>query len=130
VSSFLDSLLARLRARDETPLERVVRERFRFLEERQGFALAESSALADGALVAYTNRRAGRALVVYARERRGVWAGVGELGEGGELHPVSRETVERGLWREMARADLGRDAETLDEALAGVVASLGGTIRA
>ena len=113
--------------RDEpAEVERLLRERFRFLEERQGFELAGSTRLDDGAVAAYANRPARRGVAVFARRTRGVWAGVGTLAEDGEVPPVNRETVARGVWREVQRADVG-DEQSLDEALARVAASLGGT---
>ncbi len=107
-------------------IERALRERFRFLEERQGFELAESRALSDGALAAYRNRPARRALVVFAREGRGAWAGSGALADDGTLRPLNREALRRGEWRELRRVDLGAQVRTLDDAVAGLARALGG----
>ena len=125
------SLLTRLRDRiagNEEPaaVERMLRERFRFLEERQGFELARSMRLRDGAAVAYANRPAGRGVVVFARRGRGTWAGVGTLDETGELRPLDRSSVERGEWRELRRIELGSDVRSLRDAIAGLAGSLGG----
>ena len=124
----LDRLLGRVEVETAPAVvERAVRERFRFLEERQGFELAESRRLEDGAVAGYANRPAGRAVVVFARRSRGAWAGVGTLADDGSLTPVNRETVARGIWREVRRVELGEEAETLDDALSLLAASLGGT---
>ena len=124
-------LLERLRggggATQPAAVERLLHERFRFLEERQGFELARSKRLDDGAVAAYANRPARRGLVVFAREGRGAWAGVGSLGEDGVLPPINRETVEQGLWRELRRVDLRSGRESLDEALTALARSLGAT---
>ncbi len=121
--TLVERLLGRGR---EEGIERALRERFRFLEERQGFELAESRALADGALAAYRNRPAGRALVVFAREGRGAWAGAGELTDDGTLRPLNRDALRRGDWRELRRVDLGAHAATLEDAVAGLARALGG----
>ena len=113
-------------ADDPAAVERTLRRRFRFLEERQGFELAESSRLADGAVAAYANRPAGRGVAIFARRTRGVWAGVGTLAEDGRVPPVNRDTVGRGIWREIKRVDID-DESSLDEALDTLAASLGGT---
>ncbi|MBD0317955.1 MAG: hypothetical protein ICV71_05470 [Thermoleophilia bacterium] len=125
------SVLARLRARvggeaDPAAIERMLRERFRFLEERQGFELARSKRIGDGAAVAYANRAARRAVVVFARRGRGAWAGVAPLRAGGTLRPLDRAAVERGDWRELQRVDLGTETRSLDEAIARLARSLGG----
>jgi hypothetical protein len=111
-------------AAEPAAVERVVRERFRFLEERQGFELAGSSLLDDGAVAAYANRPAGRSVAVFARRGRGVWAGVGVLDDDGRVPPVNGETLARGLWREVRRVDLD-DRRTLTDAIAEAAASLG-----
>ena len=112
---------------DSAELERLLRARFRFLEERQGFELAGSSTLDDGgAVAAYANRAAGRGVAIFARRTRGVWAGVGRLAANGEVPPVNRETVASGVWREVGRIDVD-DQRSLDEALVRVAATLGGT---
>jgi hypothetical protein len=111
-------------ADDPAAVERVVRERFRFLEERQGFELAGSSLLDDGVVAAYANRAAGRSVAVFARRGRGVWAGVGVLEDDGGVPPVNRETLARGIWREVRRVDLD-DERTLTDAIADAAASLG-----
>jgi hypothetical protein len=111
---------------DPAEVERLLRERFRFLEERQGFELAGSSRLEDGAVAAYANRPARRGVAVFARRSRGVWAGVGTLADDGHVPPVNRETVGRGVWREVRRVDLEGE-RSLDDAVAQVAALLGGS---
>ena len=124
----ISRVLGKARGRNEPDgLERLLRERFRFLEERQGFELAASRGLPHGALAGYANRPAGRAVAVFARRDRGAWAGVGSLARDGRLAPVNRETIARGIWREVHRVELGQDADTLEGALAKLAASLGGT---
>ena len=110
----------------EATLERKLRERFSFLEQRQGFQLARSEPLPDGARVAYKNVPAGRAVAVYARAGRGAWAGVGELDPEGRLRPVNRETIERGHWRSIAKVDVGEETETLEEAIEQLAGRVGG----
>jgi hypothetical protein len=127
VTSFLDRLLGRVAEGDPAAVQRAVRERFRFLEERKGFAFAASNLLADGAVTAYANRPARRGIAIFARRGRGAWAGVGTIPEDGPIPPVTRETVRRGLWREVRRVDL-HERRTLDEALDDLAASLGGTV--
>ena len=124
----VERILGRSAAASDDPaeVERLLRERFRFLEERQGFVLAASRRLEDGALAAYANRPARRGVAVFARRSRGVWAGVGTLPEDGQVPPVNRETVGRGVWREVLRVDVD-EHRSLDDALAQVAASLGGT---
>ena len=107
-------------------LEKTLRERFAFLEERQGFELARSEPLPDGARVAYKNVPAGRAVAVYAREGRGVWAGVGHLDPEGRLRPVTRETLERGEWRPLAKVDVDPETESLENAIETLAAKVGG----
>ncbi len=127
IEELRDRLLGRGRAeRDPAVAERLVRERFRFLESRLGFELVESSRLDDGAVAAYANRPARRGVAVFARGSRGAWVGVGTLTEDGDVPPVNKETVRRGIWREVRRVDLA-DERSLDEALADVAASLGGS---
>jgi hypothetical protein len=126
------SMLDRLREvvsaeRSETPrVERTLRKRFVFLEERRGFRFVRSEALADGARVAYKNVPAGRAIVIYARASRGAWAGVGRLDPEGRLRPVTRETIERGEWRLLAKVALGSESKSLDEAIETLAAKVGG----
>jgi hypothetical protein len=126
MTSFLDRLLGRTAEGDPAAVERAVRERFRFLEERQGYELAESSRLPDGAVAAYANRPARRAVAVFARKSRGAWVGVGTLSEDGRVPPVNRETVGSGIWREVRRVDVDEE-RSLDQALDDVAASLGDT---
>lgn len=128
----LGSLFERLRERGAKPkaadpagVEATLRESFRFLEERQGFELAQAKTLPDGAVAAYENRPAGRAIAIFARERRGAWAGVTSIDEGAPLPPVNRETVKRGVWRELRRVDLDGERD-LAAALADLASSLGG----
>jgi hypothetical protein len=124
----LNVLVARLAASrapdDPAAVEWLVRERFRFLEERQGFELTESRRLDDGAVAAYANRAARRSVAVFARRSRGVWMGIGIVADEGPVPPVNRETVDQGLWRELHRVDLGPD-RTIADALAEAAASLG-----
>jgi hypothetical protein len=127
VTSFLDRLLGRVDEGDPAAVERALRARFRFLEERKGFAFAASNRLADGAVTAYANRPARRGVAIFARRSKGAWAGVGTIPEDGPIPPVTRETVRRGLWREVRRVDL-HEERTLDEALDDLAASLGGTV--
>jgi hypothetical protein len=118
----VDRLLGQRRASEEpAAVERLVRARFRFLEERQGFELAVSTPLDDGAVAAYVNHAAHRAVAVFARRTRGVWTGIGAVPEDGRVPPVNRETIADGLWREFRRVDLAGDrslADALDEAAA------------
>ena len=113
-------------ADDPAVVERTLHRRFRFLEERQGFELAESSRLEDGAVAAYANRPARRGVAIFARRTKGAWAGVGTLAEDGRVPPVNRETVERGIWREVKRVDIDEES-SLEEALDTLATSLGGT---
>jgi hypothetical protein len=125
--NFFDRLREKAEPESEpAAVERLLRERFRFLEERQGFELARSRRLADGAAVAYANRPAGRGVVIFARSTRGAWAGVGALAPDGELKPLDREAIARGEWRELRRIDVN-PGEPLDEALTGLALALGGT---
>jgi hypothetical protein len=125
VRDFVDRLLGRdATSGDPAVVERRLRERFKFLEERQGFELAVSTRLPDGAVAAYANRPARRGVAIFARRRRGAWAGVGTLPEDGRIPPVNRETVERGIWREVRRVDLD-DERSLEDALDDLAASLG-----
>ena len=125
--SVLDRLLARVGGEEEpAALERMLRERFRFLEERQGFELMRSKRLEDGAAVAYANRPARRGIVVFARRGRGAWAGTARLDAGDTLRPLDRAAVERGEWRELRRVDLGRETESLADAISRLAGSLGG----
>jgi hypothetical protein len=124
VTGFLDRLLGRVDEGDAAAVERALRERFKFLEERQGFALAATARLDDGAVAAFANRPARRGIAIYARRSKGAWAGVGTIPEEGPIPPVTRETVGRGIWREVSRVDVDDD-RTLDQALDDLAASLG-----
>ena len=125
----LDRLREHARASKPTArggVEKALRDSFRFLEERQGFELAQAKTLPDGAVAAYANRPARRAIAVFARRDRGAWAGVTRIEEGAPLPPVNRETVRRGVWRELRRVDVS-DERDLPMALSDLAASLGGT---
>ena len=124
MSAFLDRFLGRVQEGDAAAVERALRERFKFLEERKGFELAASSRLDDGAVAAYANRAARRGVAIFARRSKGAWAGVGSIPEEGPIPPVNRETVGRGIWREVSRVDVD-DERTLDQALDDLAASLG-----
>ncbi len=127
MTSFLDRLLGRVDEGDPAAVERALRERFRFLEERKGFEVAASTRLADGAVTAYANRPARRGVAIFARRGKGAWAGVGAIPEDGPIPPVTRETVRSGLWCEVRRVDL-HEERTLDQALDDLAASLGATV--
>ena len=125
-------LLDRLRERARAPkadnpsgVEAVLRETFRFLEEHQGYELAQAKTLPDGAVAAYENRAAHRAIAVFARRDRGAWAGVTRIDEGASLPPVNRDTVKRGVWRELRRVDVDGERD-LAAALADLASALGG----
>ena len=125
-------LFDRLRERAQAPkpakaggVEETLRETFRFLEEHQGFELAQAKTLPDGAVAAYANRPARRAIAIFARRERGAWAGVTRIEEGAPLPPVNRETVQRGVWRELRRVDVDAERD-LPAALADLASSLGG----
>jgi hypothetical protein len=125
------NVLDRLRAHvggeaEPAAIERMLRKQFRFLEERQGFELTRAKRLGDGAAVAYANKPARRAVVVFARRGRGAWAGVAPLGAGDTFRRLDRAAVERGEWRELRRVDLGTEAESLGEAISRLAGSLGG----
>jgi hypothetical protein len=124
VSGFLDRLLGRVDEGDAAAVERALRRRFKFLEERQGFELAASTRLDDGAVAAYANRPARRGVAIFARRNKGAWAGVGTIPEEGPIPPVTRETVGRGVWREVRRVEVD-DQRTLEKALDDLAASLG-----
>ena len=111
---------------DTFAVERRLRERFAFLEHDKGFELARSERLPDGARVAYKNVAAGRAVMVFARAARGVWAGIGHLDHAGRLRPVSREAIETGEWRPLGTVDIG-SVETLDDAIETLALALGAT---
>ena len=124
--SVLDRLKARVGGEAEpAAIERMLRERFRFLEERQGFELTRSKRLGDGAAVAYANRPARRGIVVFARRGRGAWAGMAPLDAGDSFRRLDRAAVERGDWRELRRVDLGTETESLREAISRLADSLG-----
>jgi hypothetical protein len=106
-------------------VERTLRERFAFLEQQQGFELARSEPLPDGARVAYKNVPAGQAIVVFARAARGVWAGIGPLDSAGRLRPVNREAIEIGEWRAIGAIDIA-SVETLHDAIESLALALGG----
>jgi hypothetical protein len=110
----------------KTGVEKTLQERFAFLERKQGFELARSERLADGARVAYKNVPAGRAVAVYARAGRGAWAGVGELDPAGRLRPVNRETIQRGHWRPLGKVNVGEETATLEEAIDKLAGKVGG----
>jgi hypothetical protein len=112
-------------SRGPSGLEETLLESFRFLEEHQGFELAKAKALPDGAVAAYANRPAGRAIAVFARRDRGAWAGVTRIEEGTPLPPVNRDTVQRGVWRELRRVDVDEERD-LPAALSDLAAALGG----
>jgi hypothetical protein len=76
--------------------------------------------------LAYKNVPAGRAIVVFARAARGVWAGIGALDAAGRLRPVSREAIESGDWRPLGAVDIA-SVETLDDAIETLALALGGT---
>ena len=125
-------LLDRLRERARAPkadnpagVEALLRETFRFLEEHQGYELAQAKTLPDGAVAAYENRPAHRAIAVFARRDRGAWAGVTRIDEGAPLPPVNRDTVQRGVWRELRRVDVDGERD-LAAALADLASALGG----
>jgi hypothetical protein len=127
-TSFFDRLRERARAPkadDSTGVEAVLRETFHFLEEHQGFELAQAMTLPDGAVAAWENRPAGRAIAVFARRDRGAWAGVTRLEQGEPLPPVNRDTVKRGIWRELRRVDVDAERD-LAAALADLASALGG----
>ena len=125
MNGFLDRLLGRAAAGDPAAVERAVRERFRFLEERQGYELAASSRVEDGAIAAYANRPARRGIAIFARRSKGAWVAVGALADDGRVPPVTRETVGSGIWREVRRVDVDEE-RSLDQALDDVAASLRG----
>ena len=125
-------LLDRLRERARAPkadnpagVEALLRETFRFLEEHQGYELAQAKTLPDGAVAAYENRPAHRAIAVFARRDRGAWAGVTRIDEGAPLPPVNRDTVQRGVWRELRRVDVDGERD-LAAALVDLASALGG----
>lgn len=126
------SLLDRLRERAQAPrsadaggVEAALRESFRFLEEHQGFELTQAKTLPDGAVAAYANRPAHRAIAVFARRGRGAWAGVTRIEGDAPLPPVNRDTVKRGVWRELRRVDVD-DERDLPAALEDLASALGG----
>jgi len=126
--SFFDRLRERApkaRSAEPTGVEALLRETFRFLEEHQGFELAQAKTLPDGAVAAYENRPAGRAIAVFARRDRGAWAGVTRIEQGAPLPPVNRDTVKRGVWRELRRVDVDGERD-LAAALADLASALGG----
>jgi hypothetical protein len=126
VRELFDRLRERAPKRGEPAgVEKALRESFRFLEETQGFELAQAKTLPDGAIAAYANRPARRAIAIFARRGRGAWAGVTRIEEGAPLPPVNRDTVKRGVWRELRRIDVD-DERDLPAALEDLASSLGG----
>ena len=116
------SLLDRVRAviegtHEGGPVERTLRERFQFLVEEQGFELARLDTLGDGAIAAYKNVPAGRAVMVFARAKKGAWAGIGPLDPAGRMTTLDREALEQGQWRRLGEVPLGVGVRTLDEAI-------------
>jgi hypothetical protein len=105
------------RTNQPTPVERKLRERFRFLVEEQGFELARSDTLHNGAMAAYKNVPARRAVMVLARRGKGVWAGIGALDEAGRMAALDRHAIEQGRWRPLGTVNLGAGVDSLDEAI-------------
>jgi hypothetical protein len=110
-----------------TPVERTLRERFRFLVEEQGFELARSDAIRGGAMAAYKNVPARRAVMVLARGGKGVWAGIGSLDDAGRMAALDRHAIEQGRWRPLGAINLGSTVHSLDEAIERLAESLRST---
>jgi hypothetical protein len=106
------------------PVERMLRRRFHFLVEEQGFELVRTDALANGAIAAYKNVPARRAVMVLARADKGVWAGIGPLDDTGRLTTLDRRGIEQGRWRPLGEVNLGSGVRTLEEAIERLAESL------
>ena len=107
------------------PLERMLRKRFHFLVEEQGFELARTDALKNGAIAAYKNVPARRAVMVLAREDKGAWAGIGPLDDAGRLTTLDRHAIEQGRWRPLGEVNLGSSGvRSLHEAIDRLAESL------
>jgi hypothetical protein len=116
--SALDRLRALIERSDEpAPVERTLTQRFQFLVEEQGFELARSDSLGDGAMAAYKNVPARRAVMVLARAEKGVWAGVGRLDEAGQMSALDRHAIEEGRWRPLGTVNLGATVHSLEDAI-------------
>jgi hypothetical protein len=114
----LERLRALVERRDEpAPVERTLTHRFQFLVEEQGFELARSDTLRDGAIAAYKNVPARRAVMVLARADRGVWAGVGRLDETGQMSALDRNAIADGRWRPLGTVNLGPTVHSLEDAI-------------
>jgi hypothetical protein len=105
-------------------VEASLRHRFQFLVDEQGFELTRSDALRDGAVAAYKNVPAGRAVMVFARAKKGAWAGIGPLDPAGRMTTLDREALEQGQWRRLGEVPLGVGVRTLDEAIERLADSL------
>jgi hypothetical protein len=113
------------RAGAETaPIERTLRQRFNFLVEEQGFELARTDALGNGAIAAYKNVPARRAVMVLARADKGVWAGIGPLDDAGRIPTLDRQAIEQGRWRPLGTVNLDSGVRNLEEAIERLAESL------
>jgi hypothetical protein len=125
------SLLDRVRAviegtHEGGPVERTLRERFQFLVEEQGFELARLDTLGDGAIAAYKNVPARRAVMVLARAKKGAWAGIGPLDDAGRMSALDQRAVAEGRWRPLAAVDLDEKVPSLDVAIERLAESVRG----
>jgi hypothetical protein len=105
-------------------VEETLRDHFRFLVEDQGFEMARSDRLPDGAMAAYKNVPARRAVIVFARAGKGAWAGIGSLDSAGRMKALDQEAIEQGQWRPLGQVHLGSGVGSLREAIERLAESL------
>jgi hypothetical protein len=116
--------LADRREAEPVAVEEALRDHFRFLVEDQGFEMARSDRLPDGAMAAYKNVPAQRAVMVFARAGKGAWAGIGSLDSEGRMKALDQEAIEQGKWRTLGQVHLGSGVGSLREAIERLAESL------
>jgi hypothetical protein len=109
---------------ESVAVEGALQNRFRFLVDEQGFELARSDRLSDGAIAAYKNLPARRAVMILAREGKGAWAGIGALDSAGRMTALDRDAIEQGRWRPLAEVRLGTGIDSLEKAIERLAESL------